>query len=62
MVDGTAGEEIDEIVRETPRLPQGLAENIGQLMQIARCANVLEDSGKNYCVCSPAIFFCRMRL
>ena len=29
---------------------------------IARRENVFEDSGKNYCVCSPAIFFCRMRL
>jgi tripartite-type tricarboxylate transporter receptor subunit TctC len=33
MVDGAAGEEIDEIVRETLRLPQGVAEKIGQMMQ-----------------------------
>jgi tripartite-type tricarboxylate transporter receptor subunit TctC len=33
MVDGAAGEEIDEIVRETLRLPQDLAEKIGQMMQ-----------------------------
>ena len=33
MVDAAAGEEIDEIVRETLRLPQPLAETIGQMMQ-----------------------------
>jgi tripartite-type tricarboxylate transporter receptor subunit TctC len=33
MVDGAAGEEIDEIVRETLRLPQAVAEKIGQMMQ-----------------------------
>ena len=33
MVDGAAGEEIDEIVRETLRLPQVAAEKIGQMMQ-----------------------------
>ncbi len=33
MVDGAAGEEIDEIVRETLRLPQEVAEKIGQMMQ-----------------------------
>jgi tripartite-type tricarboxylate transporter receptor subunit TctC len=33
MVDAAAGEEIDEIVRETLRLPQALAETIGQMMQ-----------------------------
>ena len=33
MVDGAAGEEIDEIVRETLRLPQDVAEKIGQMMQ-----------------------------
>jgi tripartite-type tricarboxylate transporter receptor subunit TctC len=33
MVDGAAGEEIDEIVRETLRLPQSVAEKIGQMMQ-----------------------------
>lgn len=33
MVDGAAGEEIDEIVRETLRLPQEVAEKIGQTMQ-----------------------------
>jgi hypothetical protein len=32
MVDGAAGEEIDEIVRETLRL-QDVAEKIGQMMQ-----------------------------
>jgi tripartite-type tricarboxylate transporter receptor subunit TctC len=33
MVDGAAGEEIDEIVRDTLRLPQAVAEKIGQMMQ-----------------------------
>jgi tripartite-type tricarboxylate transporter receptor subunit TctC len=33
MVDGAAGQEIDEIVRATLRLPQGAAEKIGQMMQ-----------------------------
>ncbi|MGA7486248.1 MAG: tripartite tricarboxylate transporter substrate-binding protein [Xanthobacteraceae bacterium] len=33
MVDGAAGEEIDEIVRETLQLPQAVAEKIGQMMQ-----------------------------
>jgi hypothetical protein len=33
MVDGAAGEDIDEIVRETLRLPQDVAEKIGQMMQ-----------------------------
>src|SRR4029079_10552176 len=33
MVDGAAGEEIDEIVRETLRLPPDVAEKIGQMMQ-----------------------------
>ncbi|MEA3182084.1 MAG: hypothetical protein QOI59_5607 [Gammaproteobacteria bacterium] len=33
MIDGAAGEEIDEIVRETLRLPRGVAEKIGQMMQ-----------------------------
>ena len=33
MVDGAPGEEIDEIVRETLRLPQAMAEKIGQMMQ-----------------------------
>ena len=33
MVDGAAGEQIDEIVRETLRLPQVVAEKIGQMMQ-----------------------------
>ena len=33
MVDGAAGEEIDEIVHETLRLPQAVAEKIGQMMQ-----------------------------
>src|SRR5262249_19320076 len=32
MVDGAAGEEIDEIVRETLRLPQAVAEKIGQML------------------------------
>jgi tripartite-type tricarboxylate transporter receptor subunit TctC len=33
MVDGAAGEEIDAIVRDTLRLPQAVAEKIGQMMQ-----------------------------
>ena len=33
MVDGATGEEIDEMVRETLRLPQAVAEKIGQMMQ-----------------------------
>jgi len=33
MVDGASGEEVDEIVRQTLRLPQSVAEKIGQLMQ-----------------------------
>src|SRR5262245_51691345 len=33
MIDGAAGEEMDEIVRETLRLPQTVAEKIGQMMQ-----------------------------
>ena len=33
MVDGAAGEEMDEIVRATLRLPQAVAERIGQMMQ-----------------------------
>src|SRR5438093_3208222 len=33
MVDGAPGEEIDAIVRETLRLPQPVAEKIGQMMQ-----------------------------
>ncbi len=33
MVDGAAGEEIDQIVRETLQLPQAVAEKIGQMMQ-----------------------------
>jgi tripartite-type tricarboxylate transporter receptor subunit TctC len=33
MVDGATGEEIDDIVRETLRLPQAVAEKIGQMMQ-----------------------------
>jgi len=33
MVEGAAGEEIDHIVRETLRLPQAVAEKIGQMMQ-----------------------------
>jgi tripartite-type tricarboxylate transporter receptor subunit TctC len=33
MVDGAAGEEIDEVVRETLRLPQAVVEKIGQMMQ-----------------------------
>jgi tripartite-type tricarboxylate transporter receptor subunit TctC len=33
MIDGAAGEEIDEIVRATLRLPESVAEKIGQMMQ-----------------------------
>ena len=33
MVDGAPGEEIDQIVGETLRLPQAVAEKIGQMMQ-----------------------------
>ena len=33
MIEGAAGEEIDDIVRETLRLPQAVAEKIGQMMQ-----------------------------
>ncbi|MFL5048406.1 MAG: Bug family tripartite tricarboxylate transporter substrate binding protein [Xanthobacteraceae bacterium] len=33
MVDGAAGEAIDQIVRETLRLPLAIAEKIGQMMQ-----------------------------
>jgi len=33
MIEGTTGEEIDDIVRETLRLPQVVAEKIGQMMQ-----------------------------
>src|SRR5262249_15395248 len=33
MVDGATGEEIDEIVRETLRLPPVVADKIGQMMQ-----------------------------
>jgi tripartite-type tricarboxylate transporter receptor subunit TctC len=33
LVEGAAGEEIDEIVRETMQLPQGVAEKIGQMMK-----------------------------
>jgi tripartite-type tricarboxylate transporter receptor subunit TctC len=33
MIDGAAGEEIDDVVRETLRLPQAVAEKIGQMMQ-----------------------------
>jgi tripartite-type tricarboxylate transporter receptor subunit TctC len=33
MLDGAPGEEIDEIVRATLRLPQAVAEKIGQMMQ-----------------------------
>jgi hypothetical protein len=33
MVDGAAGEEIDQIVHETLRLPQAVVEKIGQMMQ-----------------------------
>ena len=33
MIDGATGEEIDDVVRETLRLPQAVAEKIGQMMQ-----------------------------
>jgi tripartite-type tricarboxylate transporter receptor subunit TctC len=33
MIEGAAGEEIDDIVREMLRLPQAVAEKIGQMMQ-----------------------------
>ena len=33
MIDGATGEEIDEIVRETLRLPRDVADKIGQMMQ-----------------------------
>jgi tripartite-type tricarboxylate transporter receptor subunit TctC len=33
MIDGATGEAIDEIVRDTLRLPQEVAEKIGQMMQ-----------------------------
>jgi len=33
MVDGATGEEIDQIIRDTLRLPQAVAEKIGQMMQ-----------------------------
>lgn len=33
MIEGATGEEIDEIVRQTLRLPQAVAEKIGQMMQ-----------------------------
>src|SRR5215475_13694038 len=33
MIEGAAGEEIDDIVRETLRLPQAVAEKIGQMMR-----------------------------
>ena len=33
MIDGAPGEEIDQIVRDTLRLPQAVAEKIGQMMQ-----------------------------
>jgi tripartite-type tricarboxylate transporter receptor subunit TctC len=33
MVEGATGEEIDEMARETLRLPQAVAEKIGQMMQ-----------------------------
>jgi tripartite-type tricarboxylate transporter receptor subunit TctC len=33
MIDGAAGEDIDEIVRETLRLPKDVADKIGQMMQ-----------------------------
>jgi tripartite-type tricarboxylate transporter receptor subunit TctC len=33
MIDGAGGEEMDEIVRETLRLPHAVAEKIGQMMQ-----------------------------
>jgi tripartite-type tricarboxylate transporter receptor subunit TctC len=33
MIDGATGEEIDQIVRDTLRLPQSVAAKIGQMMQ-----------------------------
>jgi tripartite-type tricarboxylate transporter receptor subunit TctC len=33
IIDGASGEEIDDVVRETLRLPQAVAEKIGQMMQ-----------------------------
>jgi hypothetical protein len=33
MVDGASGEDIDEIVRETLRLPQSVANKVAQMMQ-----------------------------
>lgn len=33
MVDGATGEDIDEIVRETLRLPQSVANKVAQMMQ-----------------------------
>jgi hypothetical protein len=33
MIDGATGEEIDEIARETLRLPHTVAEKIGQMMR-----------------------------
>jgi len=33
MIDGATGEEIDEIIHPTLRLPKAVAEKIGQLMQ-----------------------------
>ncbi len=33
MLDGAPGEDIDEIVRETVRLPQAVAEKVGQMMK-----------------------------
>src|SRR4029453_3782120 len=36
MIEGATGEEIDEIVRETLRLPQAVADKIGHMMQKAK--------------------------
>ena len=33
MIDGATGDEIDQIVQDTLRLPQAVAEKIGQMMQ-----------------------------
>lgn len=33
MVDGASGEDIDEIARETRRLPQAVANKVAQMMQ-----------------------------
>lgn len=33
IVDGASGEDIDEIVRETLRLPQSVANKVAQIMQ-----------------------------